>query len=425
MSSLEDVSEGLESADNAMAMAAVGGAVAAGVATKVMPKGMKRELRRRKGWVDRKSKRCKEEWPCLVSLISLVNGVVSLALYFLDVFTDVQLCITFYVFGHMGWFSLMVGFIALPYVVSAVGIVYYACIEADGDGVSKGMKIALVVLLSPALPALCDVFMPFFRLVQKCVPDFDDLTNFMVQYEATRTLSETVLETIPQMALQIYIFIFCNNNHECEGIEQEAGTALVQSLIIGGICILYRFVLVYYEMKAEGLGLCGYVKSLVQLGAGLPLRAITGNTIKSLDLSDHNLEEAQLRSLFAALKGNTSVTHLNLSGNEITDAGAIKLAEILPSSNLTSLFLDLNQITGAGAIKLAEMLPSSKLTKIWLKNKQMAEITDIGAINLANLHRPHKKEEADYNLVDLLKKKRSDIVVNKDGESINIRVDTW
>ena len=53
-----------------------------------------------------------------------------------------------------------------------------------------------------------------------------------------------------------------------EGIDQEAGTALAQSLAVGGVCIVYRLVLVYYEMKAQGLGLRGYLKSLVQLGAG-------------------------------------------------------------------------------------------------------------------------------------------------------------
>ena len=68
MSSSERAAAGLERADNAMAIAAVGGAVAAGVATKVMPKGMKRKLQRRKSWVNRKSKRCKDKCPCFVRL---------------------------------------------------------------------------------------------------------------------------------------------------------------------------------------------------------------------------------------------------------------------------------------------------------------------------------------------------------------------
>ena len=65
----------------------LGGAVAAGVATKVMPKGMKRKLQRRKSWVNRKSKRCEDKCPCLVRLVSLLNGVVSLALSDVHIWT--------------------------------------------------------------------------------------------------------------------------------------------------------------------------------------------------------------------------------------------------------------------------------------------------------------------------------------------------
>ena len=78
----DDVAWGLQGADNAMLAVGVGGAVAAGVATKVMPKGMKRKLQRKKSWVNRKSKRCQERCPGLVRLVSVLNGVLSLALYF-------------------------------------------------------------------------------------------------------------------------------------------------------------------------------------------------------------------------------------------------------------------------------------------------------------------------------------------------------
>ena len=303
--SSDDVAWGIESADNAITAVAVGGAVAAGVATKVMPKGMKRRLQRKKSWVKRKTKRCKERYPLLVKVVSLANSVLSLALYFLDVFTDVNLCIAFYWNNHMVWGNLMVVFIALPYVVAMFGIAFYSYKE------NEGIVRAACVFFSPVLPALCDVYMPFYSLLQNvgCVPDV--LTNFMVQYEATRTLSETVLETIPQMVLQVNIYIYCAGNAgNCEGIDQEAGSALAQSLAVGGVCIVYRLVLVYYEMKAEGLGLLGYLKSLVQLGAGLPLRAITGNTVKELRLPE-NLEEAQVRSLAVALKSNTSIETIN------------------------------------------------------------------------------------------------------------------
>ena len=66
---------------------------------------------------------------------------------------------------------------------------------------------------------------------------------------------------------------------------------------------------------------------------------------------------------------------LFLDNNQITDAGLVKLAEMLPSSKLTKLWLSGNQITDAGFIKLAEMLPSSELIELSLGNSQ---ITDYG-----------------------------------------------
>ena len=61
----------------------------------------------------------------------------------------------------------------------------------------------------------------------------------------------------------------------CLGITQEAGTALTQSSIISGLSIAYRVAQVVFEMRKEKLGLCGYLQSLIEMGAGLPLRAIS------------------------------------------------------------------------------------------------------------------------------------------------------
>ena len=98
--------------------------------------------------------------------------------------------------------------------------------------------------------------MPFYRLLQNCLPD--KLVTFMVQYEATRTLSENILESVPQMAFQAYIYFYCaRNESSCAGISQEAGTALVRSMIISGAAILFHLVQVFYEMKKEGLGFLG------------------------------------------------------------------------------------------------------------------------------------------------------------------------
>jgi hypothetical protein len=110
--------------------------------------------------------------------------------------------------------------------------------------------------------------------LERCLPN--ELVTFMAQYEALRTLSETLLESFPQTILQVYIFLYCDGNEDqCLGITQEAGTALTQSSIISGLSIAYRVAHVVFEMRKEKLGLCGYLQSLIEMGAGLPLRAIS------------------------------------------------------------------------------------------------------------------------------------------------------
>ena len=81
----------------------------------------------------------------------------------------------------------------------------------------------------------------------------------------------------------------------------------------------------------------------------------------------------------AKLLPYSKLEYIWLGDNQIGDAGAIKLAEMLPSSKLTSLSLWCNQITDAGAIRLAEALPSSSLTELDLRGNQ---ITNVGAIKL-------------------------------------------
>ena len=85
--SSDDVASGLETTENAIVSRPPGGAAASARPLRSRSRA-KHKLQRRKSWVKRKTKRC--EVPTAGG-VSLVNGVLSLALYFLDVFTDVQL----------------------------------------------------------------------------------------------------------------------------------------------------------------------------------------------------------------------------------------------------------------------------------------------------------------------------------------------
>ena len=50
----------------------------------------------------------------------------------------------------------------------------------------------------------------------------DGLVTFMVKYEALRTLSESLLESLPQTILQVYIFLYCDGNEDqCLGLRRK------------------------------------------------------------------------------------------------------------------------------------------------------------------------------------------------------------
>ena len=104
-------------------------------------------------------------------------------------------------------------------------------------------KVALV-LIFPILPIIFDVIMPFYKMLSLCLPDA--LTNFMAQYEATRTLSETIFESFPQMCLQVYMVLWCQQ-YGCRFVNADS-TALFQALVISVTSIAYRIFISFLEM---------------------------------------------------------------------------------------------------------------------------------------------------------------------------------
>ena len=75
--------------------------------------------------------------------------------------------------------------------------------------------------------------MPFHRLLNKYIGD--NFSNFMTQYEATRTVSETILESMPQLGLQIYMIIYCRT-YGCN----------FQNGDFYGICYIFPLIFWYY-----------------------------------------------------------------------------------------------------------------------------------------------------------------------------------
>jgi Ran GTPase-activating protein (RanGAP) involved in mRNA processing and transport len=153
-------------------------------------------------------------------------------------------------------------------------------------------------------------------------------------------------------------------------------------MIISGIAILFHLVQVVYEMKKEGLGFCGYMKSLMTMGAGLPLKAITSDRIEKLDLSNQELLPAQVSLLAAAIGNNKSLREVGLRSCNIDDEGARHLASMLEkNTSLETLDLGCNKITDVSLKHLA--IPLEKNTSLKELHLSSNNITGNGLKHLA------------------------------------------
>jgi len=115
------------------------------------------------------------------------------------------------------------------------------------------------------------------------------------------------------------------------------------------------------------------------------MRGLVSSRLIELELSFNQITDAGVISLSQALQSSAcKVTTLDLSLNQITDAGVISLSQALQSSacKVTTLHLSSNQITDAGIISLSQALQSSacKVTTLDLHDNQ---ITDAGVNSLS------------------------------------------
>ena len=129
--------------------------------------------------------------------------------------------------------------------------------------------------------------------------------------------------------------------------------------------------------------LCLSGNSIRDQGAAGLAEALKQNTILTqLDLTDNSISDQGAAGLAEALKQNTSLTQLDLADNSISDQGATSLAEALKqNTSLTQLDLGGNSISDQGATSLAEALKqNTSLTQLDLGGNS---IIDQGADGLA------------------------------------------
>ena len=139
----------------------------------------------------------------------------------------------------------------------------------------------------------------------------------------------------------------------------------------------------------------------------------TSSIVESLTVDVFNFTGTS--KLAEALKTNTSITTLNLHGNQIGDEGIFKLTEALkPNTTITTLHLSGNQIGDEGASKLAEALKTNTtITTLWLSSNR---IGDKGASNLAEA----LKINASITTLDLSDSQMGDEGVSRLAEALKI-----
>jgi hypothetical protein len=157
--------------------------------------------------------------------------------------------------------------------------------------------------------------------------------------KATRIIAEVVIESLPQLLLQSYIYVVVV-------VHSEAGTAspselamldfvsvIPISIMISTVAMLKLWVEVVSGARAAGLTIWAKAIQLWEVGAGLPLDALKKGTIVEW-ACPYLLEGPEIPPLLDALGRNSSLVHLDMSRSGLmwTGAGA-KAAPLVRKMN--------------------------------------------------------------------------------------------
>ena len=110
--------QSLENADTAMTAVGIGTAVAVGAASTIAPEHVAAGRNTCNRWMDK----FKQTHPILVNIVSIVNAMLNLALYFLDIVTDIVLLLVFMKHGWLFCSIWSICFIVIPYLIAMYGL---------------------------------------------------------------------------------------------------------------------------------------------------------------------------------------------------------------------------------------------------------------------------------------------------------------
>ena len=267
-----------------------------------------------------------------------VNGILSVSLYFADLFSDLQVAALLLETGNMLWAGLSIALLALQFIIVQLRVMPYL---RSTHGSQSVIYISFVIFGFPTGLLILDALMfmePFGLLAILPFPDW--LRQFLPAYKATRIIAEVVIESLPQCFLQSYIYIVVLAN-------AKAGTAtpsqlamldytavLPTSIFISTIAMLKMWIEVVNGARSAGLTIMAKAVQLWEVGAGLPLDALKKGAIVEWSCP-YLLEGPEVSPLLDALGRNSSLVRLDLSRSGLIWSG--------PSANGTPLLENMSQ----------------------------------------------------------------------------------
>jgi Leucine-rich repeat (LRR) protein len=132
--------------------------------------------------------------------------------------------------------------------------------------------------------------------------------------------------------------------------------------------------------------------SLPPSGVKLICESLVPHNVTTLTLWDCNIDDKCVEIICDLL--NTTLTHLDLDGNNITDEGVESICKVITQSDskLTHLHLSYNNITDEGVESICKVMtqPNSKLEVLYLRgNKKITNECKKYLRNLVEQHKPY------------------------------------
>ena len=257
-------------------------------------------------WLDRH--------PMVLKVLEVVGDLLSVALLFADLGSDVVVMTDLFMSGAWILGSIAAFLLVNLYVAMDKGIHAYVTRRASGNA-----QMLHLLLGFPLAPLLLDLMLALRPLgVLRGLPEgVDDL---LVQYKPTRSLLEVTLESLPQFMLQLYLFVNIAE-YGAEADRVPLRTLLV-SLTLSAISLLKSWAIAWISSRELEISLVEYLNLLLSLGKGLPLEKLRSGLMKHCNLRGLPLDPLLVRVLATVLRTKEkNLETIDLAGS-IVDARA-------------------------------------------------------------------------------------------------------